>query len=196
MISFSCENQRWFAIMAAWAIRCLPLLLAQSSFAVAPIIVGISAGGGQVSLSFSSDAPHVYRVQFKSDLNSPSWTDLPGDIIGTGSVIVKNDSAAGFSRFYRVRDLTTGEYSLDTAGYVNLSLGAAWNLIADPFALSNRVENLFPSLPDFSKVQKVGTDGFECSVYDTGEWLDCTASDVSTMFMLPGEGALLNPGAQ
>jgi len=49
----------------------------------------------------------MYRVEYKSDLNETTWTDLPGDVVATGSIATKTDSIISTpQRYYRVVLLT------------------------------------------------------------------------------------------
>ena len=59
---------------------------------------------GTVTLQWTSQPTRVYRVQFKNDLESADWTDLPGDTMATTLKTSKNDTtAAGVPhRFYRI----------------------------------------------------------------------------------------------
>ena len=46
----------------------------------------------------------TYRIQYKNNLNDPTWTDLPGDVQATNNVALKLDALSGtnVSRFYRI----------------------------------------------------------------------------------------------
>lgn len=55
-------------------------------------------------LSWPSVAGLVYRVEFKNDLNDPSWNPLAEDILAGGSLTTLDDcSESGQQRFYRIR---------------------------------------------------------------------------------------------
>ncbi len=47
----------------------------------------------------------TYRVQYKSDLNATSWTNLVGDVTATGSTASKTDIRTTTNRFYRLQVL-------------------------------------------------------------------------------------------
>ena len=68
-----------------------------------PAIESISGTAGGVVLIWSALEGWTYRVQYKSDLNEPTWTDLPDDVIATGSIATKTDSLISTpQRYYRV----------------------------------------------------------------------------------------------
>jgi len=64
----------------------------------------VSLTDTSVTLSWNTVAGRTYRVQFKSDLSEPSWTDLAGDVTGDAATATKVDgSITGASqRFYRI----------------------------------------------------------------------------------------------
>ncbi|MBI5388411.1 MAG: lamin tail domain-containing protein [Verrucomicrobia bacterium] len=68
---------------------------------VASIIVD---GTNSVTLLWPTANGCNYRVQFKDDLASPNWIDLPGDVSGGGSPEIKLDPniSGTAQRFYRV----------------------------------------------------------------------------------------------
>jgi hypothetical protein len=66
-----------------------------------PLIESITHNGGTVIIRWSALAGLGYRVQFKTTLDQPNWTDLSGDIVAAGTSATKNDVASG-QRFYRV----------------------------------------------------------------------------------------------
>ena len=87
----------------------VPPMSATNSFTVTvlaispPIIESIVASGGDVTISWSAVSGRNYRVQFKSDLTEPTWTNLAGDITSTGSTAAKTDATiSGNRRYYRV----------------------------------------------------------------------------------------------
>ena len=43
-----------------------------------------------------------YRISYKSNLSETSWSDLPGDVVATGTTASKTDGLSGGQRFYRV----------------------------------------------------------------------------------------------
>ena len=61
-----------------------------------------TAVGGSVALSWLSYPGKTYRVQYKAALSAASWSNLAGDVIGSGSVATKTDVPGTGPRFYRV----------------------------------------------------------------------------------------------
>jgi hypothetical protein len=57
-----------------------------------------------VTLLWSTTVGRTYRVQFKSDLAEPSWTDLAGDITADATTAIKVDGSINGARqrFYRI----------------------------------------------------------------------------------------------
>ena len=60
-----------------------------------------------VTLAWGTELGKTYRVQFTSSLNADAWTDLAGDMSGTGGAVVKVDTTFDTApqRFYRVVEL-------------------------------------------------------------------------------------------
>jgi hypothetical protein len=84
-----------------------PSLSATQSFNLVivspPVIESIVASSGSVTISWSTVAGKRYRVQFKSALNDPVWSDLPGDVTAAASTATKTDSMLSETqRSYRV----------------------------------------------------------------------------------------------
>jgi len=69
-----------------------------------PIITQIAVTAGTATLTWLSIPGRTYRVQFKSDLNSPDWSNLVPDIVAAGAVTTQMDTTIGTApaRFYRV----------------------------------------------------------------------------------------------
>ena len=68
-------------------------------------VIGITATANQqITLTWTATPGLTYRVQFKEDLNSASWTDLPGAVTADTTIASKTDSAPLLQRqrFYRV----------------------------------------------------------------------------------------------
>jgi hypothetical protein len=67
-------------------------------------ITFVEALGGLVTLRWTSAAGKVYRVEYKTSLSDPTWTNVSGDVNATGSLTTWVDTTAGASlgRFYRV----------------------------------------------------------------------------------------------
>jgi hypothetical protein len=60
--------------------------------------------GGQILLNWSSQAGFTYRVEYKDDLTSASWTALSGDVLASTSTSSKAEpfSVTNVARYYRV----------------------------------------------------------------------------------------------
>jgi hypothetical protein len=59
--------------------------------------------GQQLTLAWRTTPGHAYRIEFKNDLNDPSWTPLSGDMTAGGaSMSVNLDIAGAPERFYRI----------------------------------------------------------------------------------------------
>lgn len=56
------------------------------------------------SLGWNAVPGRAYRLQFKNGLDDPSWTDVPGDITASNSIVSKTDPApaTNVTRFYRI----------------------------------------------------------------------------------------------
>jgi len=71
--------------------------------AVGSIPVGIELVGSNVVLSWSSLVGQTYQIEYKDDLNSPTWIPLGNAIPGTGSTIsVSNAVSTSTHRFFRL----------------------------------------------------------------------------------------------
>ncbi|MEI6566977.1 MAG: MBG domain-containing protein, partial [Verrucomicrobiota bacterium] len=71
-----------------------------------PVVLSITRSGASgISIRWPSIANKTYRVQTSSGLNSGIWTDLPGDVVATGTTAEKIDSISSGLRFYRVQVL-------------------------------------------------------------------------------------------
>jgi hypothetical protein len=59
---------------------------------------------GVAVLTWTAQAGHDYRVQFKDDLSESPWADLPGDVTATSNTASKMDTGLGevTQRFYQV----------------------------------------------------------------------------------------------
>jgi len=68
-----------------------------------PQFTQAALAGQQLTLAWQTTHGHAYRVEFKNDLNDPSWTPLSGDMTaGGGSMSVKLDITGAPERFYRI----------------------------------------------------------------------------------------------
>jgi hypothetical protein len=87
-----------------------PHLSDSKSFAVTvvsrPVLQSIVLSNDVVTITWSAIAGQIYRVQFNEHLSATAWTDLPPDVMATGSVASKSDTVdSAIQRFYRVRPL-------------------------------------------------------------------------------------------
>jgi len=65
---------------------------------------GVYIVGGQVQFQVPALAGHLYELQYKDDLNSPSWVDLP-QVQGTNGTLILSDTPGAVpERFYRVQE--------------------------------------------------------------------------------------------
>jgi hypothetical protein len=85
----------------------VPCLSSTQSFSIAvvsaPVIESIAASNGGVTIRWSAVEGMRYRVQFKSALSDPIWSDLPGDVTSYGTTASKSDSMLSETqRSYRV----------------------------------------------------------------------------------------------
>jgi hypothetical protein len=67
--------------------------------------LGIGPDGA--TLTWNTVPGLTYRLQYKNDLNEPSWNDVPGDVTATTTVVSMTDAAAltNVARFYRITAL-------------------------------------------------------------------------------------------
>jgi hypothetical protein len=70
---------------------------------VAPVILNpqVSADGLSLNFSFQTANGQTYSVQYKDDLNDPSWTTLQA-LTGDGTMQQISDSLTSPQRFYRI----------------------------------------------------------------------------------------------
>jgi hypothetical protein len=85
----------------------LPPLHDTKSFAVtvasAPVIQDISLSNNVVTITWTAIAGQTYRLEYNSELNGNSWTNLPPDVTATGPTASNSDSIlSATQRFYRV----------------------------------------------------------------------------------------------
>jgi hypothetical protein len=67
-----------------------------------PSFSSITLTNGIATLSWYAISNRQYRVQFKSDLEAPGWTDVAGDVIATAETASKTDSPSAVPRYYRL----------------------------------------------------------------------------------------------
>jgi len=68
-----------------------------------PVFTHIASAGGNVTLSWQSVPGWKYRVQFKTSVVEPLWSDIAGDVTATGLTASKTTSVPDAARFYRVK---------------------------------------------------------------------------------------------
>jgi hypothetical protein len=66
--------------------------------------VGLTVNSTNLSLQVSDSVPGLrYTLEYKNSLADPSWTPVPGIVVGNGATILLQDTnAPAPSRFYRV----------------------------------------------------------------------------------------------
>ena len=178
----------WFAAMTALGLICSESVgLGQS-----PRIVSITVSGGQVSLGCVFATGDSIELQASSSVTG-AWS-LMGSATGGTSPVTFVVPVTAAQRFFRIRDVTSGAYSVNTAGYINLNPGNSWSLIANQLLGVARLQDLFPVPPDGTTVYKVGAGGVDCSLYDElgADWFDCATFNPSAMTLRPGEGAFFS----
>jgi hypothetical protein len=74
-----------------------------SATTLPPVIHGIILSNDLISVSWSAVSNHVYRLQYKPDINDTNWTDLFPDVSAEGPTASATDSSGvSTQRFYRV----------------------------------------------------------------------------------------------
>jgi uncharacterized repeat protein (TIGR02543 family) len=69
-------------------------------------IISIARNNGNATLTWLSEFGATYRVQYKADLRTDSWTNLAGDVTATADTASKVDSTIGTAgRFYQILKL-------------------------------------------------------------------------------------------
>jgi Carbohydrate binding module (family 6) len=67
------------------------------------VTVIASVSGGNINLSFQTQAGFSYQIEYKNDLSDFTWTPLGSPVAGDGSIKSVNDPASESRRFYRAR---------------------------------------------------------------------------------------------
>jgi hypothetical protein len=70
-----------------------------------PMLQAIALSNNLIGLSWNAISGQTYRVQFKQDLSSANWSNLPPDVTASGSSAAKTDSIGHSVRLYRVQVL-------------------------------------------------------------------------------------------
>jgi hypothetical protein len=72
----------------------------------APVFQSIIPTGNSVTLTWSATPGITYRLQYKTDLGSSTWNDVPGDVLASGITASQIDTnATDPQRYYRVVQL-------------------------------------------------------------------------------------------
>lgn len=85
----------------------VPPLSSTNSFVITvlsrPVITSIKRSNELVTITWTSIAGTVYRLQYKTNLTDPTWLSVPGDVVASGSTVSKTDNPGDIQRrFYRV----------------------------------------------------------------------------------------------
>jgi hypothetical protein len=67
-----------------------------------PWIEAIGLSNAVVTIRWSACANETYRVQYKTNLDEPNWTDLVPDVTASGSGASRTDAPGATQRFYRI----------------------------------------------------------------------------------------------
>jgi len=70
---------------------------------LAPMPLQVSRAGNTTSISFPGQTGFNYQVQYKNDVNDPSWTNVGGPVVGNNTVLTVNDTTTQGHRFYRAQ---------------------------------------------------------------------------------------------
>jgi hypothetical protein len=67
-------------------------------------ITAISFTNNVATITWQSISGRVYRLEYKNDVTAPSWTEVPADVVSTGSSTTTTNATGGATnRFYRVK---------------------------------------------------------------------------------------------
>ena len=67
------------------------------------MIASVTTSNGTATVAWTSTPGTTYRLQWKNSLQGSTWTDIPGDIIATGTNASKTDVMDQTKqRFYRI----------------------------------------------------------------------------------------------
>ena len=72
--------------------------------APAPVIKSVTVAGNLATITWTSTANRVYRLQYLSSLGGTNWQEVPSDVTATGSTATTTNDVSGTARrFYRIR---------------------------------------------------------------------------------------------
>jgi hypothetical protein len=67
-------------------------------------ITSISVTNDLATITWQSISGRVYRLEYKNDLVAPTWTEVPVDVVSTGSsTSTTNNTSGTTNRFFRVK---------------------------------------------------------------------------------------------
>jgi hypothetical protein len=68
-----------------------------------PVIQPVSLSNNSIQLTWNSLAGLAYRVQYKTDFNQTTWTNLGSAVTATGPMTTASDTlTASSARYYRI----------------------------------------------------------------------------------------------
>jgi hypothetical protein len=68
------------------------------------VIKSVTVAGNLATITWTSTANRVYRLQYLSSLGGTNWQEVPSDVTATGSTSATTNDVSGTARrFYRVR---------------------------------------------------------------------------------------------
>jgi hypothetical protein len=69
------------------------------------VVLQLFLAGSNIFLSWNALSNFTYRIEFKPDLDSLSWTPFPGDVTASNGAAFKLDKLTSSNRFYRIEVL-------------------------------------------------------------------------------------------
>jgi hypothetical protein len=94
--------QDWKPMHRPGSLQPLDLAFGVATDTRAPVIESIRLCPGNVTIEWTACPGQVYRLQYRSNVEGPGWTDIPGDIMALGTTATQNDLLLPERRFYRV----------------------------------------------------------------------------------------------
>jgi uncharacterized repeat protein (TIGR01451 family) len=163
-----------------------------------PIATRITRTNGAVVVSWTATPGATYRVQYRTNLEDPNWTDLAGDVTPSGTEGSKEDATGpDAQRFYRVV-LASGS---PVTGPSTLAPGAVSNftftVIAQPDACSVSGTVRVQGISNCSGTPVTDTATATCALVTTPGLLvtqNCPPSPVSPGGLLTITGTVKNTG--
>jgi len=163
-----------------------------------------TASGGssatQIKLSAPTPSGVTYLVQSSTDL--ANWTFINTNQLGQTLNFADSIPAIPTNRYYRTvfvfgaptaanvaQALTNYDFASNVVGFVNISAGPGFSLIANPLnAATNNLASLLGPLPSQTQFYKYVTSnsGYTIATYTNGAW------DLGGLSLDPGEGGFLS----